>query len=101
MIKVGDNVRVITGSNKGKEGKVLKVLRAENKVIIDGVNIVKKHVKPNRTNESGGILEVEAPIHASNVMLIDPKTKKRTRIGHTIEKDKKVRVAKKSGEKID
>ena len=76
MIKVGDNVRVITGSNKGKEGKVLKVLRTENKVIIDGVNIVKKHVKPNRTNESGGILEVEAPIHISNVKVLDKNTKK-------------------------
>ena len=76
MIKVGDNVRVITGSNKGKEGKVLKVLRADNKVIIDGVNVVKKHVKPNRTNETGGILEVEAPIHISNVKVLGKDTKK-------------------------
>ena len=75
-LKVGDNVRVITGSNKGKEGKVLKVLRSENRVLVDGVNVVKKHVKPNRTNESGGILEVEAPIHASNVKLIDKKAEK-------------------------
>ena len=75
-IKVGDNVRVITGSNKGKEGKVLQVLKNENKVVIDGVNVVKKHVKPNRQNESGGILEVEAPIHASNVKLIDKKAEK-------------------------
>jgi large subunit ribosomal protein L24 len=77
-LKVGDNVRVITGSNKGKEGKVLKVLRNENKVLIDGVNIVKKHVKPNRTNESGGILEVEAPIHISNVKVLDKKEEKKT-----------------------
>ena len=75
-IKVGDNVRVITGSNKGKEGKVLNVLRKDNRVVIDGVNIVKKHVKPNRTNESGGILEVEAPIHISNVKVITKETKK-------------------------
>ena len=75
-IKVGDNVRVITGSNKGKEGKVLQVLKNENKVVIDGVNVAKKHVKPNRQNESGGILEVEAPIHASNVKLIDKKAEK-------------------------
>ena len=75
-IKVGDNVRVITGSNKGKEGKVLKVLRKENKVIIDGVNIVKKHVKPNRENETGGILEVEAPLHISNVKVVSKETKK-------------------------
>ena len=75
-IKVGDNVRVITGSNKGKEGKVLKVLRSENKVIIDGVNVVKKHVKPNRENESGGILEIEAPIHISNVKVATKEAKK-------------------------
>lgn len=75
-IKVGDNVRVITGSNKGKEGKVLNVLRKDNRVIVDGVNIVKKHVKPNRTNESGGILEVEAPIHISNVKVLTKETKK-------------------------
>ena len=75
-VKVGDNVRVITGSNKGKEGKVLKVLRSENKVIIDGVNIVKKHVKPNRENESGGILETEAPIHISNIKVATKEAKK-------------------------
>ena len=75
-IKVGDNVRVITGSNKGKEGKVLKVLRNENKVLIDGVNIIKKHVKPNRENETGGILEVEAPIHISNVKVATKEAKK-------------------------
>ena len=79
-IKVGDNVRVITGSNKGKEGKVLKVLRNECKVLVDGINIVKKHVKPNRQNETGGILEVEAPIHISNVKVLDKKeTKKETK----------------------
>ncbi len=76
-IKVGDNVRVITGSNKGKEGKVLKVLRSENKVIVDGINVVKKHLKPNRTNESGGILEIEAPIHMSNVKVASKETKKK------------------------
>lgn len=69
-IKVGDKVRVITGSNKGKEGKVSKVLRNESRVIVEGVNIVKKHVKPNRTNETGGILETEAPIHISNVFVL-------------------------------
>ena len=99
-LKVGDKVKVIAGSSKGKEGKIVKTFASENKVIVEGVNLVKKHKKGNG-QETGGILEVEAPIHASNVMIIDPKTKKRTRIGHTIEKDKKVRVAKKSGEKID
>ena len=99
-LKVGDKVVVIAGSGKGKEGKITKTLKSENRVVVEGVNIVKKHKKGNG-QETGGILEVEAPIHVSNVMLIDPKTKKRSRIGHTIEKDKKVRVAKKSGEKID
>lgn len=76
MIKVGDNVKVITGSNKGKEGKVLAILKKDNRVVVDGVNIVKKHVKPNRSNESGGILEVEAPIHISNVKVLDKKAEK-------------------------
>ena len=75
MIKVGDKVKVITGSNKGKEGKVSKVLRSESKVIIEGVNLVKKHVKPNNTNETGGILEIEAPIHISNVKLVSAEKK--------------------------
>ena len=75
-IKVGDNVKVITGSNKGKEGKVLKIFRSENRILVDGVNVVKKHVKPNRTNESGGILEVEAPIHISNVKVLTKETNK-------------------------
>ena len=74
-IKVGDKVKVIPGSNKGKEGKVSKVLRTENKVIVEGVNIVKKHIKPGRTNETGGILETEAPIHISNVKVIDNEKK--------------------------
>ena len=99
--KVGDKVEVIAGSSKGKQGKITKVLRDENRVIVEGCNIVKKHNKGNG-QQTGGILEVEAPIHASNVMIVDPKTKKPTRIGHTIDKDnKKIRVAKKSGEKID
>lgn len=92
MIKVGDNVRVITGSNKGKEGKVLKVFRNENRVLVDGVNIIKKHVKPNRTNESGGILEVEAPIHISNVKLVTKETKKE------VKETKKAKTSKKKDE---
>ena len=93
MIKVGDNVRVITGSNKGKEGKVLKVLRNENRVLVDGVNIIKKHVKSTRTNESGGILEVEAPIHISNVKLVTKETKKE------VKETKKAKTSKKKEEK--
>ena len=101
-LKVGDKVVVIAGSDKGKEGKIIKTLKAENKVVVEGVHIVKKHQKPNG-QETGGILEIEAPIHASNVMIIDPKTKKRTRIGHTTDtkSNKKIRITKKSNEKID
>ena len=100
--KVGDEVVVITGSDKGKKGKILKTLKTENKVVVEGVNIVKKHQKPTGT-ETGGIIEVAAPINASNVMIVDPKTKKRTRIGHTTDEKtgKKIRITKKSNEKID
>ncbi len=100
--KIGDEVVVIAGSNKGKKGKIIKTLRSENKVIVEGVNIVKKHQKATG-QETGGILEIEAPINASNVMIVDPKTKKRTRIGHTIDSktNKKIRIAKKSNEKLD
>jgi large subunit ribosomal protein L24 len=100
--KVGDEVVVITGSDKGKKGKILKTLKNENKVVVEGVRVVKKHQKPTGQND-GGIIEMEAPIDASNVMIIDPKTKKRTRIGHTTDTktNKKIRIAKKSNEKID
>lgn len=99
--KTGDKVVVISGKDKGKEGKITTVLRKDNKVVVEGVNVVKKHVKPNGQN-TGSIVEVEAPIHASNVMMIDPKTGKRTRIGHTIDKKgKKIRVAKKSNESLN
>ena len=74
-IKVGDMVKVISGSCKGKEGKVTKVLRNENRVIVDKINIVKKHVKPSNTNETGGILEIEAPIHISNVKVVKKEKK--------------------------
>ena len=99
-LKVGDKVVVIAGSNKGKEGTIKKVLRNENKVIVEGVNLVKKHKKDNG-NGTGGILEIEAPINRSNVMIIDPKTKKPTRIGHTTIKDKKVRIARRSSDVLD
>jgi large subunit ribosomal protein L24 len=101
-LKVGDKVVVISGSNKGKEGKITKTLKKENRVIVEGVNIVSKHKKGNG-QETGGILEVEAPINASNVMIIDPKTKKVTRIGYKKDEktNKKIRISKKSSEKID
>ena len=100
--KVGDEVVVITGSDKGKKGKIIKTLKSENKVVVEGVHIVKKHQKPTG-QDNGGIIEVERPINASNVMIIDPKTKKRTRIGHTTDSKtgKKIRIAKGSSEKLD
>lgn|SRR5690606_21363016 len=100
-LKTGDKVVVIAGKDKGKEGKIIQTLRQENRVIVEGVNIVKKHIKPTQ-GQPGSIVEKEASIHASNVMLIDPKTKKRTRIGYSTDKNgKKIRIAKKSNEKID
>lgn len=101
-LKTGDKVVVIAGANKGKEGKITRVLRDKDKVIIEGVNIRKKHIKPKNNNGTGEIVEREAPIHVSNVAMIDPKTKKATRIKYDFDKNgKKIRVAKKSNEKID
>jgi len=101
-VKKDDVVIVISGKDKGKKGRVLAAYPRENRVLIEGVNLVKKHAKPSQANPQGGILTQEAPIHASNVMLIDPKSGKPTRIGYKVlENGKKVRVAKKSGEVID
>ena len=101
-LKVGDKVEVISGSDKGKTGKIIKTLRSENKVIVEGINLVKKHVKPDNANKTGGIIEVEAKLDASNVMILDKKTNKPTRIYHDVDKktNKKVRVGK-SREKLD
>ena len=100
-LKVGDKVVVISGKDKGKEGKIVKTLKEQNRVVVEGVNVVKKHVKGNG-QQAGSINEVEAAIHASNVMIVDPKTKKPTRIGHSINKDgKKIRVTKKSNSSLD
>ena len=96
-LKVGDNVIVISGNDKGKTGTIQKVYPKLNKVVVENVNVRKKHRKPNQQNNEGSIVEIYAPIDASNVMLVDPKTKKPTRIGHKEVKGKKVRVAKKSG----
>jgi large subunit ribosomal protein L24 len=99
-IKKGDKVKVITGKNKGKIGDVIKVFPAENKLIVSGVNLVKKHTKPSQMSE-GGIIQKELPIHASNVSCVDPKTNEITKVGYKMLDDgKKVRFAKKSGEII-
>ena len=77
-VKVGDNVKVLTGKDKGKEGKVLYTLRKKDRVVVEGINIVKKHLKPGRTNETGGILETENPIHVSNVKVVTEEKKAKT-----------------------
>lgn len=94
VVKKGDTVIVISGNYKGKQGTVLKVNTKDNRVVVEGVNDVSRHTRPSQANPDGGIIKKEAPIDASNVMLVDPKTNKPTRI-HFEEKDgKKVRVAK-------
>lgn len=99
-IKKGDEVVVITGKNKGKKGRVLKVLPKENRAVVSGINIVRKHTKPSQVNE-GGIIQKELPIHISNIAHVDPTTGVPTKIGFKILADgSKVRVAKKSGEII-
>ena len=100
-IKKGDNVIVLAGEDKGKTGKVLKMLVDKQRAIVEGVNIVSKSAKPSAKNPQGGIIKVEAPIHISNLSLIDPKSQKPTRIAIKVKEDgKKVRIAKKSGEEI-
>ena len=100
-LKTGDKVVVIAGKDKGKEGKIIKTYRNDDKVVVEGINIAKKHVKPNG-QRTGSIEEIEMPIHASNVMIVDPKTKKGTRIGHEIDKNgKKIRISKKSNSNLD
>ena len=98
-IKKGDTVKVITGKDKDKEGKVVLVDRKNNKVVVEGVNMVTKHTKPSAANPNGGIVQKEAAIDASNVMYVHKG--KATRIGFKLENDKKVRVAKSTGEVID
>jgi large subunit ribosomal protein L24 len=97
-IKSGDTVTVIAGDHKGSEGKVVSVDREKNKAIVEGVNMVSKHTKPSAKNPQGGIVKKEAPIHISNLALVDPKSKKATKVGIKTEGDKKVRFSKKSNQ---
>ena len=99
-IKKGDNVYVLSGDDRGKQGRVLSVDREKFRAIVEGVNVVTKAAKPSAKHPQGGLIKMEAPIHISNLALIDPKTGKPTRVGHRIEDGKKVRYAKKSGEEI-
>ena len=102
-IKTGDLVQVIAGKkeNKGKQGKVLKVFRKENRVVVENVNMMTKHLKRNSNNPEGSTQVIEGAINASNVMLVDPKTKEPTRVGYEIRDGKKVRVSKKTGNVIE
>ncbi len=100
-IKKGDLVYVNAGENKGKQGRVLDVIRKKERAIVEGVNMVSKHAKPNAANPQGGITKQEAPVHISNLNLIDPSTGKPTRIGRKVlDNNKIIRVSKKSGEEI-
>ena len=104
-LKKNDKVRVISGNHKGKEGKILKIFRKENRIIVEGVNIIKRHTKPTQKNPQGGITQKEAAIHVSNVMLIDQKSGDLTRLGVKVivdeqGKKKRMRYSKKSGEII-
>ena len=99
-IKQGDKVRVITGDHKGSEGTVVRILKDKNKAIVEGLNTVSKHEKPSAKNPQGGIVEMEAPIHLSNLSLIDTKSGDATRVRYEVREGKKVRVAIKSNEVI-
>jgi large subunit ribosomal protein L24 len=100
-IKKGDSVIVLTGKDKGRKGTVTKVMPTEERVVVQGVNMVQRHTRPSQTNPNGGIVRKEASLHISNVAIADPSSGKPTRVGFKIEGDKKVRVAKKSGEVIN
>lgn len=99
-IKKGDTVYVNAGNDKGKTGKVLEIITDKDRAIVEGINMVSKHTKPNSKHPQGGIIKQEAGIHVSNLQLIDPKSGKATRVGYKMEGDKKIRYAKKSGEEI-
>lgn len=100
FVKTGDKVKVIAGKDKGKEGVIVKIDAGQNRVVVEGVNMVKKHQKPNNQYPQGGIVELEAPIHVSNVQLLDPSTNEPTKVGYKVEDGKKVRFAKKSGKTL-
>ncbi len=99
-IKKGDTVEVLSGNDRGKRGEVLEVIPKKDKVIVKGINIRKKHVKPRKQGEQGGIIPAECAIYSSKVNVVCPKCKKAVKVGFTMEKDEKVRVCKKCGAKI-
>ncbi|NPA46042.1 MAG: 50S ribosomal protein L24 [Chlorobi bacterium] len=100
-IKTGDTVQVMSGKDRGKKGKVLKIIRSKDRVIVEGVNIITKRVKPTAENPEGGLVEKEAPVHISNVMLVDPKSGEPTRVGYRFDENgNKKRYSKKTGEEF-
>lgn len=100
-IKKDDKVKIISGKDKGKISKVLKVLRSDNKIVVEGVGVVKKHVKPGTVSKEGGIISIEKPIDVSNVMYYDETSKKTIKVGYKIVDGKKYRVSKKTGDVLD
>src|SRR5690625_6545431 len=99
-VKKGDKVKVLSGKDRGKQGTILEANPKKERVLVEGINMIKKHAKPSQDNPQGGILNQEAPIHVSNVMPIDPKSGEPTRVGYEVRDGKKVRIAKKSGEAL-
>jgi large subunit ribosomal protein L24 len=99
-IKKGDTVFVNTGEYKGQQGRVLEVIRKKERALVEGINLVSKHTKPNAKSPQGGILKKEAPVHISNLMLVDPATGKPARAGKKVRKEPRVRNSKKTGEEI-
>ena len=100
-VKKGDKVAVLSGKDKGKQGTILEAFPKKERVLVEGVNMVKIHAQPSQDNPQGGILNQEAPIHVSNVLPIDPKSGEPTRVGYELKDGKKIRIAKKSGEPLD
>ncbi len=98
-LRKGDEVMVVSGEDRGKRGKILRVLRDKNRVVVEGVSFIRRHTRPSQSNPQGGIVEREAPIHASNVMVVDPKSGRPTRVGARVHEDgTRDRVARRSGE---
>ena len=100
-LRVGDTVQVIAGSDKGKTGEIIQILRKEDRVIVEGVNMVTKHIKPSQADPEGGIVTREAPIHVSNVAYYDSKAKEPVKVGYSVEDGVKIRINKKTGKALD
>lgn len=100
-VKKGDKVKVLSGKDRGKQGVILEAYPKVERVLVEGINMIQKHERSSQENPQGGILNLEAPIHVSNVMPIDPKSGEPTRVGYEVRDGKKVRIAKRSGEPLD